>query len=937
METIEWSWPGARWWRCDLHVHSPGSSDFSRLGTASAEDWVRAAALKLDVVAVTDHTSGRWFGELRRAAKQHTPNLTVFPGVEVNCNPGIHLVVLFDPASPDDVVASFLGALGIDPVHFGEAEYQCEKSLPDVVAVAGDRGGICVAAHVDGPKGLLAMQPRRAQDNGLQFGAALATALNSHALHALEVIDKTKDVFGLVDGSTKAWAKRAPRLPYIASSDAHQVADIGASFTWIKMSQPTIEGLRLALLDGELSVSPRWQPDNENPNAHAPYVLRGLRTRNAKYLGRSKPGDDNGTVIEFSPWFTAVIGGRGTGKSTVVDLLRSALGRREELPASLRNEYAERMAPPAGRTSKSLVTADTRVSAGAMRARTLFRARWQPTPPNQTPTLELFDGANWCKAEGHVGERLPVRIYSQKQIFELASDPSALLTILDAASQVGLVGWRAEWDATCAAFLTKRLEVRQLQRELAAEPTLKGKLDDLQRQIAVFEKDGNADLLKAWQRSQRQRAAVGGWAATVDAAIAKAEGLVASLRIQELPVEAFDPTNGAEAGVLAETGQVVTALQGLAQQADAVVQQARKQLESLETALRASPWNSEAEDLDERHRQLVEQLRLAGANDPDGYGKLVRERQQVQNELTALVTKRAALATAAAAAEALADKLVLHRRDLSNRRQAFIDSVLVGNPDVRVRVHPYGAAEDAEAEFRKVIGREGTQYERDIGTPQTAGSMFQRLYAGYELPKSLDAPDKRLARLEAFEGRLTAEKGRLSMVAEGKQPAVHAAFATFLKGLAPEVWDRLQTWFPPDDVQVEFRGRDRKWQGVETGSPGQRTAALLSFLLSYGDEPIILDQPEDDLDNQLVYELVVEQIRRIKARRQVIVVTHNPNIVVNGDAECVIALAARGGQTEIVAMGGLQEDSIRRTICDVMEGGRDAFARRWQRIGGRSE
>lgn len=113
-----------------------------------------------------------------------------------------------------------------------------------------------------------------------------------------------------------------------------------------------------------------------------------------------------------------------------------------------------------------------------------------------------------------------------------------------------------------------------------------------------------------------------------------------------------------------------------------------------------------------------------------------------------------------------------------------------------------------------------------------------------------------------------------------------------------------------------------------------KTAALLAFLLSYGDEPLILDQPEDDLDNHLIYDLIVTQLREIKRRRQVIVVTHNANIVVNGDAEFVIALTTppRGGQTYPEAMGSLQEKRVRRTICDVMEGGEKAFEQRYRRI-----
>jgi predicted ATPase len=133
-------------------------------------------------------------------------------------------------------------------------------------------------------------------------------------------------------------------------------------------------------------------------------------------------------------------------------------------------------------------------------------------------------------------------------------------------------------------------------------------------------------------------------------------------------------------------------------------------------------------------------------------------------------------------------------------------------------------------------------------------------------------------------------------------------------------------------VEYSTLGDGSGFRSIQEGSPGQKTAALLAFLLSYGKEPIVLDQPEDDLDNHLIYDLIVTQLRNIKQRRQVIVVTHNANIVVNGDAELVVALRARNGQTQIETGGSLQEKAVRKTICEVMEGGEKAFEQRYRRI-----
>ncbi len=151
----------------------------------------------------------------------------------------------------------------------------------------------------------------------------------------------------------------------------------------------------------------------------------------------------------------------------------------------------------------------------------------------------------------------------------------------------------------------------------------------------------------------------------------------------------------------------------------------------------------------------------------------------------------------------------------------------------------------------------------------------------------------------------------------------------------PEFADHVHCWFPEDDLKIEYsrKGDGSEWIDISRGSQGQRSAALLAFLLSFGDEPIIMDQPEDDLDNHLIYDLIVRQISENKLRRQLLIVTHSANVDVNGDAELVHALDFRGGQCRVVHSGALQDRKVREEVCQIMEGGRTAFERRWVRLG----
>jgi hypothetical protein len=122
-------------------------------------------------------------------------------------------------------------------------------------------------------------------------------------------------------------------------------------------------------------------------------------------------------------------------------------------------------------------------------------------------------------------------------------------------------------------------------------------------------------------------------------------------------------------------------------------------------------------------------------------------------------------------------------------------------------------------------------------------------------------------------------------------------------------------------------------------SPGERGIVLLLLYLEAEQSdhrPLVIDQPEDNLDNESVYPSLVDYFRKRKHHRQIIIVTHNPNLVVNTDSEQIIVPSFDGGRTPRLAYrsGSLEdtspkdETSIREKVCKVLEGGRDAFRRR---------
>lgn len=144
--------------------------------------------------------------------------------------------------------------------------------------------------------------------------------------------------------------------------------------------------------------------------------------------------------------------------------------------------------------------------------------------------------------------------------------------------------------------------------------------------------------------------------------------------------------------------------------------------------------------------------------------------------------------------------------------------------------------------------------------------------------------------------------------------------------------DELTLLYPEDEVQVKYKAANsNEYKPLSNASAGQKTSAILTFLLSYGEVPLILDQPEDDLDNSLIYELIVERLKTCKSKRQVIVVTHNANIPVNGDSELILAMDSNKSGLNLLASGSIEDATVRNQICKVMEGGEAAFKLRAKR------
>ena len=787
--------PGARWWKFDLHTHTPASVDYGKgpdqaaLRRITPRDWLLGyMRAGIDCVAVTDHNSGAWIDRLQEAlaafeAEDHQDYrpLTLFPGVEITANGGVHVLAVLEVGCDSGDVRALLAKVGYEG-QLGASESAAKCSPIEVVEAICEAGGVPVLAHVDGPAGAWKLS-----------GNSLAPLLETDGLFALEVVDPTHERPQLYKDRKLRWAE-------VVGSDSHHPNGAdgshlpGSRFTWIKMAAPSLEGLRLALLDGG-DFSLRRSDDDEpfDPFGTPKHLIEAIEVKDARYMGRGAVAK-----VQFSPWLNALVGGRGTGKSTVLHALRLAARRQHELGderSGPRFTFREFDRLPRDRQDRGGLTATTAVRCTVKRDEVSHRVHWRQDA--QGVVVEDRDENGWKESPSQsvTPQWFPLRLFSQGQIAELARGNQALLRVVDDAARVA--EQRRTLDEARAAFGSSRAHIREIDQRLRREESLLVDMRDVERKLARFEDAGHQAVLTEYRQRERQRRVAEHQLRTAQAAADRVDAAAEDLELDDLPD-----------GVFA----------------------------------------SSAED-----REAVAALTRLGR----------------------------AVATTAE-----------HLRE--------------------------GAARLAEAP------------DDDQGEETERGIVAELL---------ADLPDESGPRSEELERRIEELKQRIEQACAGEGD-FRGHFNNYFQrefNRQPELLDKMLTWFPEDDLMVEHspHGDSTGFRPIGQASAGERSAAMLAFLLAHGDEPLVLDQPEDDLDNHLIYDLVVRQIRENKLRRQIIVVTHNPNIVVNGDAEMVHVLRFANGQCVVGQSGSLQDADIREEVCEIMEGGREAFARRYRRLGRR--
>jgi predicted metal-dependent phosphoesterase TrpH/ABC-type cobalamin/Fe3+-siderophores transport system ATPase subunit len=934
-------YPGSRWWKFDFHNHTPESGDYLGDKNITAEQWLRDYKnAGIQCVVVSDHNTGARIDLLKTALhqlQQQEPeqwgDFTIFPGMELSCNGGVHLKVILGPDKGTADMDAIRGSVKYKGTP-GDSDSVTEYSVEQVIDEIHAAGGIACAAHVDQAKGLL-------------------VSVTDH--HTLAAILKKIDALEVINPSAELIQKNKADLDkfaWVLGSDSHQPEKIGRGYTWVKMSTPSYDGLRLALLDPESAIR-RSDDTADNPQSFPEQWITSI-TLESMHLRR---GHLAPLTLSFNPAYNAVIGGRGSGKSTVLECLRLGLAREGELrkvgeESEIWKTFEGFRQIFVNKDKGGMMLPDTKISVEVVKGRGVssqrFQFVWSKQSAGFTAQVARWEddggsgGGGWQATnldEAQASDFFPVKIFSQKQILALANNPQALLEHIDNSIREEKNMWRQDFESCKSALMAARLRVRTLKKELVKKPALELEYKEANHKALVFKNGNFGLLLKAFQRATQQQRAMDDFHQLLGNDIAGLQaGIEQAANLNNIALTQFLTETPAEIVAHDHAMAVKTQLVAQYEKIAAAVIAMQAQLDAAQQAQAASSWQQENMVHLQAYQNETARLKAEGINSASEAGIAVAAEERLRKQIEQVKAFEAELEQAEGAVEDAAKALSNCRESLTNARQALISQLLKQNNMLEISLRCMASTRNEVERLRGILKLgNGDNFSQNFWKEEEAsadGEEIKRYGVLADIIKGTDGKDSVL-----IPDRIIELKRALEEMNEKRHDSkiLNTSFGVPLvrrvEALSEEVFDELAGWFPEDEVILKYRpNKADALKNINQASAGQKTAAMLSFLLAYGDEPLLLDQPEDDLDNALVSALVVEQLRKNKVHRQLLVVTHNANIVVNADAELVITMTYRNGQIDLASAGGLQETTVRKDICRVMEGGEQAFRQRYKRI-----
>lgn len=890
-ESNQLTYHGVRFYKCALQVNPFGyaKQHGNSSGATTEEEYNNAMAKScgdagVRVVALANHGDVTESERLRKILRDN--GIVVFPGFEIASSEKIHMVCFFPADAGTADLNRYLGAMsgGHAKAIGKQGTHASALTCIEIAKHVKTFDGVWYAPHMDGRNGLL---ERGSPEIWRQHAFVRAGSLTKNIR---EIEDGVR---AIVENVTPEY-KRERRIAIVNANDVSKPPDFThpRASCWIKMaSPPTIESLRQAFLDPSSRIS-----------LNEPKSLTASHIKSVQWSGG---GRFRNSDVSLSENLNAVIGGRGAGKSSFLESIRYALARTPVGDKAVKDAH--------GIVNENLANSKITVRIWSHEQGAHFRISRRY---GEQPQVETDDGQ---PSNMSIQDILPrIDILGQNEILEISDNPQKVRELLETFLPAD------------SSFVNDTRRVReQLRSNRDQMLKLERDLDDIQ-QITCEE----ASLTERLNRLK-----MGG----IEEKLASLSGISEERRF----CEKLDAVEAHLNQWFNDWDGVVDSLPSLPDNwkkwpnGDALAGAHRLLSDAIQkfTASRDS-MRKESGELKPEFARIRTSL-------SDNWGKLQDEVNHLANQLPAQDGEPGGEA-------------VLSRY---KKLRAQIDAVERAKESEKKTKH----ALDKTRESRRALLKEykNLHFERYNVMRDAA----EKLSAGDELRgkvriEIISMGDRK--KLKEFIIANVAGVANTSVQWLEEQKTVDpVAMAEVIRANDTDEFRRLFSGTPPtqaiaskiikmshaasyeleevaidDNVVVSLNlaapGSPDNFRPIGPLSPGQRCTAILSLFLLNRDSPLVLDQPEDHLDNAFIAGHIAEKIRKIKKDCQLILSTHNANVPVFGDAELIAVLETDEQGRTIISnelLGSIEKAAVKAKTAEILDGGREAFTIRREKYG----
>ena len=842
-----------------------------------------SAALENDIkiVGLADHGNVDAVDALRSLFNEQ--GVIVFPGFEIASTEKAHFVCLFPEDASVAQLNRYLGELGIsDP---SDGARPSRHGGQDILRKVEELGGFAYAAHCAHESGVLSRNLVHVWKNPMLKAAQIAGALDDLKN------DKNNKYRQILLNKDPNYVRDVP-IGIINAKDVAEPNDLanpGASCL-IKMTRPCFESFKLAFQDPESRV--RLNSEREEK-----YYSRIERLKiTGGYL--------DGLEIEFSEHLNAVIGGRGTGKSTLLESLRYALD-----------------IEPIGRTAQKQHSDIVKENLGRLRARVELTVRSSKMNGRIFKIARRYgEDSIVTDSDGKPSsfsprELLPgIELYGQNEIYEIAQDASNQGRLLSRFLEAGQAEYEAKIQEALKELGNNRAKLLDAQKAVADLEDEVARIPKLEEEIKQFKSLDIEEKLKVVPLLETEKRLV---KRALEEELHHLNLAFDSVR-DSLPDTTFLSDNAI--GALPHKTELIS-IRG---ELDTIYQKAETLLEQ---------WNADFQESGKRTEVAIKKIKT-------GIAQKEEELEKTFKELPAAEGKSG--------------------REVGIEFQNLLRDIERIRPQ-KANIESHKKLQTALAQQRQTILSELSQIraERSARFVRSLKKLNRKLKGKMRLTVVPEAERKNVTQFLLNCEMEHVGAGRLKWIDEvddfspvklsklirqgadalqkegwGITPSV----AESLARLPQEKILQLEEIELPDRVSIELNTAHESaenYRPLGKLSTGQQCTAILHLLLLQNKDPLIMDQPEDNLDNAFIADRIVRELRSAKIARQFIFATHNANIPVFGDAEWIGVFGATDDKANMPpeCQGAIDVLKVKDKAAEILEGGKSAFNQRRVKYG----